>query len=134
MKIFYQKNNLESQRCQNLYPQQHNSSDNDICYRKRYQYPPTQMHQLVISKSWNRPSNPHIKENKTTYFCKQNSNSNHICNINAPIFYRPTHPGIIVATKKQNRQNGRRNKHICILCKQIKTHFHRRILRMIAPN
>ncbi len=48
--------------------QNHNASDDNIRYRQWNQNSPTQMHQLVITESRNRPSYPHKDKNEETGF------------------------------------------------------------------
>ncbi len=38
---------------------------------KWYHDPPSQVHQLIVPESWNRPAHPHEKENEKYCFCHQ---------------------------------------------------------------
>ncbi len=83
--------------------QNHNASDDNIRYRQWNQNSPTQMHQLVITESRNRPTHPHIEKYKSTDFNKQHDNSNYIRQVYTPIFNSPRHSRIVVTSEKQDR-------------------------------
>jgi hypothetical protein len=61
--------------------------------------PPSQMHQLIVSKSWDSPSHPHVKENEAAYFINKATIPNTLA-VYAPVLYCPTHSWVVIATEE----------------------------------
>src|SRR5690606_28297314 len=110
----------------------HCGSQDNICYRQRNQYLPSETHQLIIAETWQCPAYPHEEKDKAENLQEENQHPDD----RNPILGQTQliHKREIISAEVQGSNQCRLNKHINILGKHIHTEFHRRIFRMVSPD
>ena len=112
-----------------LVKQQHpRSRQHHIQNRQRNQRFPSEVHQLVVAETRDRPADPHKDENKEDNLGEQYDRP-----------HEAAQPARIDARKivaaEINRGNDRTgNEHVDVFRKQVETEFHRTVFRVITAD